>query len=353
MGKLTVLHTIATYLDTIGYLSPSDYFNSETSCYLQLLSKRNIPPEGKTPSHYKAILGTIAHKLLELSRKGVITNRRDFKAKWKELIAVQEERLKSLYPTLQNCSISDFELCNKTWSIANSLIGSYSNGIPIPSGNSSPFGAEKRVQLDGIIKGSIDLVRPFEDGAEIIDYKTGSVINEEGMIKDSYRLQLNLYAALFEATYDIPVKKLTISAINGTDYDVPKEVINASNLMSEAQSILTKINSLLDTADVSTLCNYSENCRFCNIRHLCPSFQMHSSEDALLIGKLLKVPNRNVIVIENVKDSNQTVVNNFETIDVDMQEYIGQKLILINLYKRDNLPLALSPYSLIYVLDEK
>lgn len=48
--------------------------------------------------------------------------------------------------------------------------------------------------LSGYIKGSIDRVKRTADGVELIDYKTGKVLDDNGDIKQQYIYQLNIYA---------------------------------------------------------------------------------------------------------------------------------------------------------------
>lgn len=58
---------------------------------------------------------------------------------------------------------------------------------------------QEHVGFEGKLRGRPDIVRKTADGTAIEDYKTGSLYEaESGELKEGYRLQLLLYAALAE-----------------------------------------------------------------------------------------------------------------------------------------------------------
>lgn len=346
MANISHIKKIAEYIKPISNLSPSSFLNSEQGCVLHTILSKSVPFSLKTPPTSKAILGTISHKMLELRRLGFINSRQEFKSKWKKLIHEKELEIKAQYPTLRNIVFSDFQLCNEIWDIAQTITPEVVTGGQY--GQSSPFGPEKKVKLGNILIGYIDSVSSFNDGAEIIDYKTGKVHDEFGNIKEEYVTQLSLYAVMFEETFGIEVQRLAIIDRDSTYYIINRLPVDKENILSNAESLINEINDKI-TLDPIDLCSANENCKFCNCRHLCPSFQDYADSSQIIKGKLVSVPNKNVAIVET--SSGRQVINGLDALDIDLHQYLNDTIIFLNLFVRDNLPLTICSNSLIFIED--
>lgn len=346
MANVPHIHKIAEYIKPINSLSPSSFLNSEKGCVLHTILSKSVPYSLKTPPTSKSILGTISHKMLELRRLGFINSRQEFKMKWKELIHEKELDIKSRFPTLRNIVLADFQLCNEIWNIAQRInpdctsSGQYSQ--------SNPFGPEKKVGLRNILIGYIDSVSSFNNGAEIIDYKTGIVHDEMGNLKEEYVTQLSLYALMFEETFDINVHRLGIIDRESTYHIVPRLSIDKDEILSKAQRMIYDINNKT-SEDPKQLCTADENCKFCNCRHLCPSFLSEAALSQIVKGKLVAIPNKNVLIVDT--NCGQQVINGLDSLDIDLNQYINNTIIILNLFMRENLPLSLCSNSLIFIED--
>lgn len=350
MADIPNIKSLNNYIVPVTHLSPSSFNNLEQGCTLRYILNYAIPYNLKIASHKNAILGTIAHKLFELRRKGYIQDRIAFKNKWKELVSYEEEQLKRFYPSMRNLSLSDFQLCIKSWEIAKNIVP-IKNQLSIFT-NTSSYGAEKSVRLGDVLYGKIDSVNPVEGGVEIVDFKTGNVYLDSGEIKNEYIYQLNLYALMYEYTYNIPVVHLNIIDINGQIISVPRLNLNQTEILNKSKQLITKINSLIESTNPLGLCKPNDSCAFCNCRHLCPDFYKKYNGHEILKGIVKSVPNRNVIRLSNDLNGEIILINGFDALNFNMSDYIGKRIIFINLFHRDNLPLSLTKYTLIFCEDE-
>lgn len=351
MNAIPYIKSLNNYIVPITRLSPSSFNSLEKGCTLRYILSYSIPYNLKIASNKNAILGTIAHKLFELRRKGYIQDRIAFKNKWKELVSHEEEQLKRFYPSMRNFSLADFQLCIKSWEIAKNIVP-IKNQLSI-STNASSYGVEKSVRLGDVLYGKIDSVNPIDGGVEIVDFKTGNVYSDSGKIKDEYVYQLNLYALMYEYTYNISVKQLNIIDINGQIISVPRLDLNQTEILNKSKGLIAKINSLIEITNPIELCEPNESCRFCNCRHLCPDFYIKYNGTEILKGIVESVPNRNVIKLSNEFSGETIIINGFDALDFNMKDYIGKRIIFLKLFQRDGLPLSLTKYTLIFCEDEK
>lgn len=346
MDNIPHIKKLAEYIKPISSLSPSSFLNSEKGCMLHTILSKSVPYSLKTPPTSKAILGTISHKMLELRRLGFINSRQEFKLNWKKLIQEKESEIKAQFPTLKNIILADFKLCNEIWNIAQTITPEVVSGSQY--GQSNPFGPEKKVKLGNILIGYIDSVSSFSDGAEIIDYKTGKVHDEFGNIKEDYITQLSLYSLMFEETFGIKVQRLAIIDRDSTYHTINRLPIDKEDILSNAQSLINDINGKI-TSEPIDICSANVNCKFCNCRHLCPSFRNCADSCQIVIGKLVSVPNKNVAIVET--SSGSQVINGLDTLDIDLHQYLNNTIIFLNLFVRDNLPLTICSNSLIFIED--
>ena len=122
-------------------------------------------------------------------------------------------------------------------------------------GNSTPsFTAAIKEEFitapDGLIRGKVDLVVQRADGWHLIDYKSGAVAEEETdegyQLKESYELQLLIYAALLKEAKDIEIKTASLSTLDGKDHYLNMDLGKAAEVAAEARELLLEFNRLVE-----------------------------------------------------------------------------------------------------------
>ena len=125
-------------------------------------------------------------------------------------------------------------------------------------------------------------------------------------------------------------------------------MVTPASIWPKARSMINNIN-FKTTSEPIDLCSANENCKFCNCRHLCPFFQDGADSSQIIKGKLVAIPNMNVAIVET--NSGRKVINGFDTLDIDLHQYLNKTIIFLNLFVRNNLPLTICSNSLIFIED--
>jgi hypothetical protein len=140
---------------------------------------------------------------------------------------------------------------------------------------------------DGLIKGKPDLVEKRNGKWVLLDYKSGSVHEEDEesgrqQIKDDYRLQLQLYAYLIREAKGICVSKALLRTLDGVEHEVAVDEASVQLAGTEARLLLSEFNSGVkgheDPFDLAKpMPNIRDQkifgCAGCQFRPLCPSYR--------------------------------------------------------------------------------
>src|SRR5690606_15664843 len=116
-------------------------------------------------------------------------------------------------------------------------------------------GFERWVQTrDGMIGGKVDHVLHTKDGVVLRDYKTGLILEGNSpdghkLVKESYQVQLKLYAALYHATHGVWPIALEVIPIVGTPQIVPFQSAECEHLLSEAHALMEDVNRLINRSN--------------------------------------------------------------------------------------------------------
>lgn len=116
--RFTQIPDIESAWDSVAIktLSPSTFSWVSRGCGYQVLLQKALNNFNDIslllPSNRNAILGTIIHKLYELTLRGELTNIPDLKNKWEELVAIEKDKLAANYPTLRNASLNNYDKRN-------------------------------------------------------------------------------------------------------------------------------------------------------------------------------------------------------------------------------------------------
>lgn len=128
----------------------------------------------------------------------------------------------------------------------------------------------------GRLRGRADLIRSGTAGVEIVDFKTGAITErdertESEVLRDAYRRQLLLYAALhFDTTGEWPVKAAVL-ALDGRVESFLVDPAEAQAVLAEALAALEDYNRAVEGGNVRKDPS-PENCRFCPYRGICEEF---------------------------------------------------------------------------------
>jgi hypothetical protein len=327
------------------HVSPSSasYLIDEGGCNMRvLLNYWKNSPERSIPSSGATEIGNITHRLYDRSSKlnsqgespadewGMKEARREFQA----LVREEEDKL-SKCPVnnflLPLSDMSDFS--NKQAKACQVAVEYRKNAMKRSNGsrkdrNSGPSGPrlsgsevvvwDSRRKIEGdrpeegdfSVKGSIDYVSISEGSYEILDYKTGKIVNDDGSVKREYEVQILLYSAMLRMTSiqaGIPrkvSKGILKHAFSSESRVVELGLDREDCLLDTAVTGLEEINRIVNdsqSADEITenLANPGlEACRFCDFRAVCTPFHdslpqwMVDSEDEIrdVIGTIHSVP---------------------------------------------------------------
>lgn len=143
-------------------------------------------------------------------------------------------------------------------------------------GKSPSMEAEVWVESNnGKVAGKIDLVRQTSNGIEIVDYKTGVVLDiDNGEVKQEYQQQLKIYAALYSAKYGKWPERLIIATLENEEYEITFTKEECNDLIDSAYKMLDNVNMAIDAAvDCSEIANATpDNCKYCSFRPACKAY---------------------------------------------------------------------------------
>lgn len=251
------------------------------------------------PSPYTE-LGSVAHQILEAAGRGELKSDINDKieAVWDALVAEAEARM-ILSPLRQHQvplsqSVPDFQVrklrtCRRAAEIAYE-VGQSSIGRSEQFHRS--IGFELWVESDDAqVGGFIDRVSVTTKGVILSDYKSGAVLDSEhedrlGELKYAYKIQMELYAALYwqkERSWPISLK---IIPLQGKPLEVHLDPAHAQLLLDEAKAFLQSANARIaavetGAADATVLATpQPKNCRWCLFRPACEVYWIACRSDA-------------------------------------------------------------------------
>jgi CRISPR/Cas system-associated exonuclease Cas4 (RecB family) len=138
---------------------------------------------------------------------------------------------------------------------------------------------------DGRIGGKIDLIKHTEEGIHIIDYKTGMITDSSSAgntIKDGYKNQLMMYAALYYSSQGIWPIKLVLIGLDQYQYEIPVDKNECQTVIKSAIDFLDELNVRINAGmSADTFAEPSpENCRFCSYRPTCKKYWAQREEQS-------------------------------------------------------------------------
>lgn len=127
------------------------------------------------------------------------------------------------------------------------------HSVGIGEGQSNCFREKPLQSGNGLLKGQPDLIEKRDGEWVLLDYKSGSVHEEEEsgqqQIKDEYALQLRLYAHLVKETMGISVTKALLRTLDGCEHEVQVDEASVQEAGDEARALLAKFNDEIQRHD--------------------------------------------------------------------------------------------------------
>jgi CRISPR/Cas system-associated exonuclease Cas4 (RecB family) len=319
---IPVIEHIETAIENlvIEKLSPSNFAYMLKGCkYKFLLSQivRNNP-EYALPVFPKALIGIVAHKIIEMRFSGEITTEQEFELQWSSLIKEKE---------LENYGQSDTGLLVDWMTYYKTM--RYVFSIPhIEPDKSKPKTTEVGIWDIDYLYGSIDRIIKTDEGIEIIDYKTGEIYEEDGRIKQAYNIQLKLYAVMYQKKYNESVSKLMLRTIDGQSVMIDFSQDELEDLYLKVQEEI----KMLKQKDINKLikCDLSI-CSNCSVRHLCASYWQNEIADSDTLGKLKVVNDNNLVHIEQNGKINTVTLPAYS--NKQLTDIVGSNIRIVSLSK--------------------
>ena len=260
-------------LSSIERISPSRFNQFQLCSLREIWSSNHQGP--LLPCHPSARLGTISHAILEAAAKGVVNDRASLEALWNNITKkVQDQMLQ--YQVEEH--LVPLEIYAFNYEVKKILCFKMSEKIFESSGPevSGKRSAEQWFEsADGKIGGKIDLILTHDDGVEIVDYKTGNVLDSQyDRIKDEYEVQMKIYAGLYhEVKNDWPVK-LSLIGIDGKKYCVSFNKEECEDFINQVRKLVDETNELIEAGLIpEDFANPSPStCKYCSYRPSCKKY---------------------------------------------------------------------------------
>lgn len=321
----------------IKTLSPSTFAWVNRGCGYQALLQKAVQTFNNNtlllPSNRNVLLGTIIHKLYELTQKGELRSIADLKNKWEELVILEKEKLAINYPTLQNAGLNDYDKRNSAIRYAMGIMRK-PNAVPTTAGTTKVY-SEKR--LDCAELGLIGIAdRLITDGKyiDVLDFKSGHVLDEMGNIKTEYIIQLHLYATMCQHLSMGTPRHLTLVDIDGENHNVPYSQAYSEQLLSRVQETIGVLNNIIAMRKFKEYAKTELGlCANCECRHVC-DYRVIPAESyyQTITGEVIEIPSTNMYVLR--KGGDKLYISGIDAYNVDNpKEYIGRKLTFINIIR--------------------
>ncbi len=344
---------------SIKALSPSSFSWVNSGCRYQIILNYTLRVFNDAalylPSNRNAILGTIVHKIYELTTKGELSSLADLKNKWEELIEKEKNILSNKYPTLSNPSLNDYDKRNCTIRYALRMMNRTHSFLSRSSGKR--IYSEKWLDCSEIgLKGAADKIILDSGCVDIIDFKSGNVKDWDNNIKTEYYIQLHLYAAMCEHLSLGSPRHLILVDINGEEFAIPYSYTYRDQLLSEVKDSLDLLNNAIAFKQFRPHARPELGmCSKCNCRHICQYREISPDELCQTIsGIVVIIPSTNMYVIQS-RNNTTYYISGLDEYDVDTPvQYIGKNLVFVNVIRAsqqaDNYTFKTTANTLIYEL---
>lgn len=343
-----------------NYFSPTALVQSG-ECILKVVlgSRQNDAP--RLPSHPAAELGKVLHTLLERSVSGAI-HCDSLPEELSRLLVQTEQRLSENPETAHFVPLSEtlslvgwhnkrrdilmaVEAIRSSFDNRNSectrLRGEDKPRVFSSSWPSAGRYAEVVVEAEELrLRGRLDSLEvEGHDEITIRDYKTGKIVGMDGTVDSKIVKQLRIYALAIASIRP----NATLRALVSSGRETHEIGLGEDELTCVREWLRDLLNRLPigETVESQSLANPGQSCRFCQHRHVCPSYLEYAPtvwRDGTLDGPL---PNDVWGVATKVD-----VENDF--ISVEIRDPVGRRVRVSRLAARHAIPTRLPEETPIY-----
>ncbi len=261
-------------LKPLNSISPSQFAQME-DCALQIVLQKSLSHGLLSPGPM-TYFGKAVHTIIELATKGELTDGPAITNRFSEELAKAEAELMRKgwnYLVPLKFQITDFALRQKqAIRRALSLVPTHALTTGVAVGS---YQTEERFEsADKKVVGYIDAIRQIAGGVEIVDYKSGQILDETGYsVKQAYRQQLLLYAYLYWERHKLWPVRLVLIGLTGSPVEMSYLPEEAIRLYEQAVARLEAVNSGIQMGSLIEFSASldSSTCSYCAVRPVCPT----------------------------------------------------------------------------------
>lgn len=269
-------------------VSPSRFQSLKDCALREVWAAGGVP--NLLPAAPAARLGSAIHQLLEEAGKAQFKNGgiTAIEKRWDELVAQAESAMQSLWLEKQfvplktavlHYEVRRLKAIERAEEITQSS-SAISPGAACQPDNACELWVSTR---DGLAAGYIDQVEASAAGPILRDYKTGHILEPpsaqgEGAMKETYEVQLKLYAAIYASTAAVWPVKLELVPLQGPVREVPFTTVECMDLLRQAREAITTINAIIEgnppaKAEALLAAPSPRTCRYCLFRPSCAAYR--------------------------------------------------------------------------------
>lgn len=230
----------------------------------------------RTAPNVKAVLGTIGHRLCERAALGVLGQPDNswiarFDGAWDIETGLAEDKFPSLGAPAR---WPGHNLQKALWRGKARAACGKRHAVPDFEPAGPGIGVEVRLSgADGRLAGTADIVIRHEGGIEIRDLKSGRTLDASGELSEPYKIQLLLYAVMYEETYGEWPVRLVIDPITRDPIDILPDRGEAYEYRRAVLDEMDSFAAAVAAGRLETLARPSpEVCRFCRHVLRCAAF---------------------------------------------------------------------------------
>ena len=272
-----------------------------------------------------ATLGTVSHRLLESAARGELDDTLEqnldtvVAKRWDKLVKSEEKALQRqahgsvpAHIRWPKHALRKVSACKAASRIALQRRRGF-RGVSAAALSPNPTGTEVWYEgYEGRLAGRIDLVRRTSSGIEVIDYKSGIVVEQgavEGTanrVREDYERQVLLYSALVYANERQWPIKVTVESLVQGPHEVDVTPDRAQGAVEEALGLLDAYNRKATAGTVRGQPDPNA-CRWCDFKAVCRDF-LETAE-------------------ESWAGSSRTIAGTLRTVHAGLASYLGVDVI--------------------------
>ncbi len=270
---VTALPTLPTSLTVPERLSPS-LLGYWSRCVLKLIAtsgvNRTVVP--RLPVGPDAEFGTIVHQSIERAKRGdsdpLLWFEQALDSRSEELahgeippsyadirLAIDPVKYRNARELIESHTSSGTQGRGKTWNVPRRR------------------GLEVGLESEALgLSGRADQIRDHDDGSvEIVDFKTGGVLDSDGEINPGYALQLRAYALMFSSK-----NRISMSSSRSTMDRSPASLLTLTRSMRHAKLIGRMVSQLPGVGEIvpDEFATPGPDCASCDVRASCQSYRL-------------------------------------------------------------------------------